>query len=58
MLSVEGIVGQNARLASGISDRGYVMQNGEIVTDGKSSELAEDETGKKVYLGKLQTGRF
>lgn len=45
------LVEQNARLALSVSDRAYVMQNGEIVASGKSSDLAEDEVVKKAYLG-------
>ena len=45
------LVEQNSKLALKVSDRGYVLQNGEIVLSGESSQLLNDEKVKKAYLG-------
>ena len=45
------LVEQNAKKAMSISDRVYVMETGKIVTSGKASELINDESIKKAYLG-------
>ncbi len=42
---------QNARMALEISTRGYVMENGRIVLEGRSEELAGNEEVKKAYIG-------
>jgi branched-chain amino acid transport system ATP-binding protein len=45
------LVEQNARMALDISHRGYVLETGRIVREGKSSELLEDDVVKRSYLG-------
>jgi branched-chain amino acid transport system ATP-binding protein len=45
------LVEQNARLALGIAHRGYVIETGKIVLDGKADEIAKDKYLKKAYLG-------
>jgi branched-chain amino acid transport system ATP-binding protein len=45
------LVEQNAKKAMSISDRAYVLENGEITMSGNSRELAEDERVRKAYLG-------
>jgi len=45
------LVEQNARKALSIADRGYVLETGNIVLEGKASELLNDDTIKKAYLG-------
>ena len=45
------LVEQNARKALSIADRGYVLETGKIVLEGKASELLNDDTIKKAYLG-------
>ncbi len=45
------LVEQNSKLALKVSDRGYVLQNGEIVLSGESNQLLNDEKVKKAYLG-------
>ncbi len=45
------LVEQNARLALKFAQRGYVIENGEIVVEGSSSSLLEDPEVKKAYLG-------
>ena len=45
------LVEQNAKKAMSISDRVYVLETGSITTEGKASELINDERIKKAYLG-------
>lgn len=45
------LVEQNAYAALQIADRGYVLENGELVLSGAAKELALDEKVKKAYLG-------
>lgn len=45
------LVEQNAQIALKIADRGYVLETGRIVLDGKASELLANESVKKAYLG-------
>jgi len=45
------LVEQNARLALKFAQRGYVMENGQIVLEGESAALMENPNVKKAYLG-------
>lgn len=45
------LVEQNAKKALSIADSAYVLETGKIVTSGKASELLEDDSIKKAYLG-------
>lgn len=45
------LVEQNANLALKYSDRGYILKNGYIDLEGKSSDLINNEEIKKAYLG-------
>ena len=45
------LVEQNAKKALSIADKAYVLETGKIVTSGKASELLEDDSIKKAYLG-------
>jgi branched-chain amino acid transport system ATP-binding protein len=45
------LVEQNALMALGVADRGYVLQTGRIVRSGKASDLLVDEEVRKAYLG-------
>jgi branched-chain amino acid transport system ATP-binding protein len=45
------LVEQNARLGLMLANYGYVMENGELVLQGKTDELMQDENVKKAYLG-------
>lgn len=45
------LVEQNARLALQLSDYGYVLETGKVVTHGPSAELINNEEVKKAYLG-------
>ena len=42
---------QNANMALNISERGYVLESGQCVLSGDSSQLKEDEKVKKAYIG-------
>jgi branched-chain amino acid transport system ATP-binding protein len=46
------MVEQNATMALSIADRGYVLSTGEIVLEGRASELLESEELKRAYLGR------
>ncbi|MEL7648026.1 MAG: ABC transporter ATP-binding protein [Sedimentibacter sp.] len=45
------LVEQKVQEALEIADRGYVIQNGRIVTEGTGEELMESDLVKKAYLG-------
>jgi branched-chain amino acid transport system ATP-binding protein len=45
------IVEQNAGLALGIANRGYVLETGRIVVSGQAADLQADEGVRKAYLG-------
>jgi branched-chain amino acid transport system ATP-binding protein len=45
------IVEQHVQDALEMADRGYILQTGKIVFDGKSNDLLESEIVKKAYLG-------
>ena len=45
------LVEQNAKKALSIANRAYVLETGKIVKEGKASDLLNDETIKKAYLG-------
>lgn len=45
------LVEQNAFMALKLSHRAYVLENGIIVMEGKSSDLLHNESIKKAYLG-------
>lgn len=45
------LVEQNAKKALSIADRGYVLETGKIVLEGRAQELLDDESVKKAYLG-------
>ena len=49
------LVEQNVRQALAIADRGYVLESGRIILDGKAAALAEHELLVSAYLG-LQRG--
>ncbi len=42
---------QNAEMALGVADRGYVVENGRIVLEGRAADLARDPAIKKAFLG-------
>ncbi len=45
------LIEQNVRQTLEIADRAYVLENGQIVSEGKSAELLQDDHIKKAYLG-------
>ena len=45
------VVEQNANLALGIADRGYVIEAGRIVLSGTADELSNDDAVRAAYLG-------
>ena len=45
------LVEQNAKMALGLADYGYVLDTGNIVLEGKGSDLKRDEKVVKAYLG-------
>ena len=45
------IVEQNAQLALGMADRGYVLEAGEIVIEGAAESLINEEAIIRAYLG-------
>ncbi len=58
LLNEEGVtillVEQNVNTALKLTDRTYVLEQGEIVLEGPSSELEENEHVKNAYLGIVQ----
>jgi branched-chain amino acid transport system ATP-binding protein len=47
------VVEQNANVALGIADRGYVLQTGEVVLSGPAADLLNNEAMKRAYLGEV-----
>jgi branched-chain amino acid transport system ATP-binding protein len=45
------LVEQNARKALKIADRGYVLENGNIVLQGSGDELYANQKVREAYLG-------
>jgi branched-chain amino acid transport system ATP-binding protein len=45
------VVEQNAGLALGIAERGYVLETGSIVVSGAAADLAGNDDVRKAYLG-------
>ena len=45
------LVEQNANMALKYANRAYIIQNGSIEMEGKSSELLNNESVKAAYLG-------
>jgi branched-chain amino acid transport system ATP-binding protein len=46
------LVEQNARLALAVAHRGYVMETGRVVLEGKADYLLRDREVQRAYLGK------
>ncbi len=45
------LVEQNAKLALSVSSHAYILENGEIVLQGASADLKNDEAVQRAYLG-------
>ena len=52
------LVEQNARMALGVSEYGYIMENGRVVMDGSSASLKDNEDVKEFYLGLSNGGEI
>lgn len=50
------LVEQNVRAALGISDYGYIMENGRIVLEGPADQLKDNETIREFYMGMSTSG--
>jgi branched-chain amino acid transport system ATP-binding protein len=46
------LVEQNASIALKYADRGYVLEHGKVILQGKSDDLINDNEIKRAYLGK------
>ena len=51
------LVEQNAQIALGIADTGYIMENGRIVLDGPAAKLRGNDDVREFYLGLSEVGR-
>jgi hypothetical protein len=51
------LVEQNARIALGIADYGYIMENGRIVFDGPAGKLRGNDDVREFYLGLSEAAR-
>jgi branched-chain amino acid transport system ATP-binding protein len=51
------LVEQNARIALGIAQYGYIMENGRIVFDGPAANLRGNDDVREFYLGLSEAGR-
>lgn len=45
------LVEQNAAMALSISQRGYVLETGKVIMEGKASDLATNDLVRQAYLG-------
>ncbi len=45
------LVEQNVNQALGLAHRAYVLENGELILQGKACELAQNTHVRKAYLG-------
>jgi branched-chain amino acid transport system ATP-binding protein len=45
------LVEQNANMALSVADRGYVLETGHLVTQGRPDELWDNEDVRAAYLG-------
>jgi branched-chain amino acid transport system ATP-binding protein len=45
------LVEQNAKLALGLADKGYVLETGAVVLEGETKELLQNDAVKSAYLG-------
>jgi len=51
------LVEQNAHIALGIADYGYIMESGRIVFDGPAAQLRSNDDVREFYLGLSEAGR-
>ncbi|MGI9018332.1 MAG: ABC transporter ATP-binding protein [Euzebya sp.] len=50
------LVEQNAAMALGVAEHGYIMETGKVVMDKPARELLEDDDVKEFYLGLADEG--
>jgi branched-chain amino acid transport system ATP-binding protein len=50
------LVEQNAKRSLAIADRGYLIENGRVVGEGKATDLARDPAVQRAYLGGARQG--
>jgi len=50
------LVEQNANMALGISDHGYVLESGEVLLSGTATELIRDPQVQRAYMGHGDAG--
>lgn len=50
------LVEQNASMALGVAEHGYIMETGKIVMDKPAKELLEDDDVREFYLGLAEEG--
>ena len=46
------LVEQNAKVALGIADRGYVLETGKIILQGAAEDLLQNRDVQRAYLGR------
>lgn len=46
------LVEQNAKVALGIADRGYVIETGRIILQGQADDLLSNRDVQRAYLGR------
>src|ERR1700683_789500 len=51
------LVEQNANMALGVADFGYIMESGRIVMEGTAEQLRNNEDIKEFYLGTSKEGQ-
>jgi len=45
------LVEQNASISLKTASRGYILETGQVILEGKAGDLLQDEKVKKAYLG-------
>jgi branched-chain amino acid transport system ATP-binding protein len=50
------LVEQNANMALGVAEHGYVMESGRIVLEGTAAQLRENSDIREFYLGLNESG--
>jgi branched-chain amino acid transport system ATP-binding protein len=45
------LVEQNASISLKTATRGYILETGQVILEGKAGDLLQDEKVKKAYLG-------
>jgi branched-chain amino acid transport system ATP-binding protein len=52
------LVEQNARAALELADRGYVLETGQLMLEGPSDQLLNNQEVTRAYLGKQERDRW